>query len=564
LSASTGIRLALEFFLVAAVVTAICGWVTIALVRLEFQLQSNWEMRRMAGKIDAALEGTAAEVDASLGTIDSYLRGREPRMLETLLLEKEGSADAAGLLMAMAGLDSLEILNDAGEVISSGRWPERAGMPGQEDLLSLPEGEPHLCTLPDPREEKLGLMLTHSMTVGSRVLVFAGGEVLGAPFVERIAGDGAAFLVDVSGKLVAASTSAKDSGPDELEESGWFVEHYPLPDDAGTIHIAVHDAGIDQLVYTLRIAFLLIGLFVSVAAALSGLWIARRISRPVNELVRAFNDMAVGEADYTFPVSRRHELQELIVSVSRLHRALEQQRQRSIAAERVATWRDVARVVAHEVKNPLVPIRLTAENLLRARREAPEKFDDMFREGMETIKEEVEQLRRLVEEFSAFARMPQPDRRPEDLEKLLDAVVELYRSEPGLRIERRRAGNLPPLDLDADQISRALKNVMGNAIEAMREARGNGAGEMVLDVGTTVEGDTVVVELADSGPGFTGEAERRLFEPYFTTKSGGTGLGMALTYRIVVEHGGTIEAENRDGGGARVSIRLPAKLDHGV
>lgn len=563
-SSSTGARLALQFFLVAAAVTAICGWAAIAVVRLNLEDQLYYELQQMGWEVDAALEGTAAEVAASLGAIEEYLRGRDPRMLEALLLEREGSADAAGLLMALAGLDSLEIVNDAGEIISSGRWLERVGMTAPEELFSFPPGEPVLRMLPEPRDERLGVMLTRSMSVGSRVLRFTGGTELGVPFVERIAGGEAAILVDGSGKLVAASKHAIGLNPDELEESGWWAERYSLPDDAGTVHVAVHGRGVDHLVGTIRTFFLLIGFFVSIVAALAGLWIARRISRPVNELVRAFDDMAAGEADYSFPVSRRHELQELITSVSRLHRAVETQRQRSIAAERVATWRDVARVVAHEVKNPLVPIRLTAENLLRARREAPERFDAMFREGMETIMEEVEQLRRLVEEFSAFARMPQPVRRPEDLEKLLDSVVDLYGAEPGVRIERRRAAELPPVELDADQISRALKNVLGNAIEAMRAADGGASGVMPLEVSTSLEGDTVVVEFADSGPGLTGEAERRLFEPYFTTKSGGTGLGMALTYRIVVEHGGTITAENREGGGARVSIRLPAQPGHGV
>jgi nitrogen fixation/metabolism regulation signal transduction histidine kinase len=332
----------------------------------------------------------------------------------------------------------------------------------------------------------------------------------------------------------------------------------------GAIAVAVNRGRLDRLFGRMRNAFFLLGGGVSLTAAFAGLWIARRISRPVNELVRAFDDMAAGEADYTFPVARQHELQELIASVSRLHRALEAQRRRSIAAERVATWRDVARVVAHEVKNPLVPIRLTAENLLRARREAPARFDAMFHEGMKTIMEEVEQLRIMVEEFSSFARMPQPDRRPEDLERLLDSVVDLYESEPAVRIERRRAGDLPEIALDADQISRALKNVFGNAIEAMKQERSGRAEGMLLEVSTALEGEMVRVEVADNGPGFTGEAERRLFEPYYTTKSGGTGLGMALTYRIVVEHGGTIAAENRSGGGARVSIRLPVKSGHGV
>jgi two-component system NtrC family sensor kinase len=119
-----------------------------------------------------------------------------------------------------------------------------------------------------------------------------------------------------------------------------------------------------------------------------------------------------------------------------------------------------------------------------------------------------------------------------------------------MRIERHYAGNLPSIAADPDQLSRALKNVVVNAVEAMG---GNG----VLEVRTELEPKTVVVEVADDGPGLSAEAARRLFEPYFTTKQTGTGLGMAITYRILAEHGGDVVAETRPQGGTRVMMRLP-------
>jgi nitrogen fixation/metabolism regulation signal transduction histidine kinase len=229
-----------------------------------------------------------------------------------------------------------------------------------------------------------------------------------------------------------------------------------------------------------------------------------------------------------------------------------------MAAERVAAWREVARHVAHEVKNPLAPIRLTVENLLRARTQAPERFDGMFREGMTTILEEVQQLSRMVSEFAEFARLPLPVRRSVDLDELVDRVVELYASEPEVEIRKRVTPDLRPFELDPDQISRALKNVLGNAIEAAREGNESGADRTpVVEIRISLTGEMAEIEVEDNGPGLSAEAERRLFEPYFTTKSHGTGLGMALTYRIVVEHGGVIFAENRSGTGARVVVRLP-------
>jgi two-component system nitrogen regulation sensor histidine kinase NtrY len=177
----------------------------------------------------------------------------------------------------------------------------------------------------------------------------------------------------------------------------------------------------------------------------------------------------------------------------------------------------------------------------------------MFEGGMATILEEVERLSRLVSSFSEFARLPLPERRSTDLHGLIDEVLTLYGAEPGLVVERDFADGIPELSLDPDQISRALKNVVGNALESMREARG----EPRLTVSTELERDWVRVEVADRGGGFSAEALQSVFEPYFTTREQGTGLGMSMTYRIVAEHGGVIAVENRSGGGARVVLRLP-------
>ncbi|MCH7779717.1 MAG: HAMP domain-containing protein, partial [Acidobacteria bacterium] len=301
----------------------------------------------------------------------------------------------------------------------------------------------------------------------------------------------------------------------------------------------------------LRGAWLGLTLVAALAAALVGLVLGRRATRPVDQLVRAVDAIAAGKEDYDFPGIPKDEFDELVASFSRLQRSLEQQQRRSAAAERVAAWRDVARHVAHEVKNPLAPIRLTVQNLQRARQEHPEAFDRLFEEGTQTILEEVDQLSRLVGEFSEFARLPDPDPAQESLERLLDEVLELFAADPGLTIVRR-SGDVPSVHIDRDQISRVFKNIVGNAVDAMAAAR-----TRELYVETAIVDGYAEIRFADTGPGFASDAERRVFEPYFTTKSHGTGLGMAISFRIVAEHGGEIVAENRSEGGARVTVRLP-------
>jgi nitrogen fixation/metabolism regulation signal transduction histidine kinase len=275
------------------------------------------------------------------------------------------------------------------------------------------------------------------------------------------------------------------------------------------------------------------------------------VTRPLAGLVRAVDAITAGRADYTFPQAGSDEVGGLVASFSRMQRSLETQQEQLLAAERVAAWREVAQRVAHEVKNPLSPIRLTIENLIKARRQAPEMFDQIFEEGTQGILEEVDQLGRIVTEFSEFARLPSPSPAPTDLDRLIDAVLALYATEPGLSVVRRREASLPEARLDPDQFSRALKNLVGNAVEAMRP----GGGELTVRTGR--EGSTAFVEISDRGPGFREDAAGRVFEPYFTTKEKGTGLGLPIALRIVSDHGGSITTANRSEGGAQVTVRIP-------
>jgi signal transduction histidine kinase len=570
-------RLALQLFALVVLLGAACAWVSLALVERAFERQLSAELTRCAQRVEASLDAERRALADSLERLEAHLAVRERSLLERLLAGGPGAGDIAGRLLLPAGLDSLEVLDSAGVVISSAPRQERVGLPlGTVQGPEAAAGPARPVRLEEFGGGPWGLRLGRRLSVGTRELWLVGANVLDESFLESVAGSGAALLLDGDGgapvtspagrsldpqQVVDALAVAGGSGSDVIaagrDASRWLVRPVALPrgDDGRplTIAVAVELSRLDPVLARMRRAFLVVGSLGGLIAALAGVWIARRITRPVRELVHAFDAVSSGEADYTFPAPRQDELQELIASVSRLQRALEMQQRRSIAAERVATWRDVARHVAHEVKNPLAPIRLTVQNLIRARGQAPERFDPMFREGMRTILDEVEQLSRMVGEFSEFARLPLPTPRPQDLEQLVESVLELFASDPGITVERRYAAGLPLVPVDADQISRALKNIVGNAVEA------RAGSALRLEVTTFLEDDMVGVEVADDGPGFSEESARRVFEPYFTTRSGGTGLGMALTYRIIVEHGGVITAGNRPQGGATVSIRLPLR-----
>lgn len=573
-------RLAVELFVLAAMITGACAWTAIALVEVTFQRQLRAELSGLLGGAERAIEIRRTGVEDSFEHLWKYMSS-EPSLLERFLLEDAGVREEGRRLMHLYQLDFLDIHNDEGKILTSGHQPERIGLTS-EGVLEMPDDRAVLSWLRVAGDDQFVLVERRDLRIGPRALILVGGARLDQEFVDQVAANEAALLVESGeGDGMDATVSTKGAEMDRGELAGflrgagsrpamlkgtdgtrWIVDFLELGDDrkgSGWLVIGVDLAGIGELRRQLVEAFVLLGASVGLIAALAGVWIARRTARPVRDLVRAFDAIARGEADYSFSIRAQDEMQELVKSFSRLHRALEDQRRRSVATERVAAWREVARHVAHEVKNPLAPIRLTVENLLRARIQAPEKFDEMFREGMQTILDEVQQLSRMVSEFAEFARLPLPAHRPVVLDELIDRAVDLYASEPGVTIRKEIDPGLPRVELDADQVSRALKNVIGNAIEAAMSAEGRSGGEPLVRIRAGAAEGMAEIEIADSGPGLSEEAERRLFEPYFTTKEHGTGLGMALTYRIIIEHGGVIFAENRTEGGARVVIRLPLR-----
>jgi two-component system nitrogen regulation sensor histidine kinase NtrY len=234
-----------------------------------------------------------------------------------------------------------------------------------------------------------------------------------------------------------------------------------------------------------------------------------------------------------------------------------------IRTQRVAAWRDVARRLAHEIKNPLTPIQLSAERMRRQFSNAPAPARALVDECTATIVAEVESLKALVDEFAQFARMPAPRTVPTDLNLVLTEALALYTglfSE--IRIDRRLAASLPSVRVDVEQIRRVVINLVDNAVEALG---GSGAtarpGGEPPTIAVTTDLDpvngVVRVTVADNGPGIPPADREKLFMPYYSTKGRGSGLGLAIVRRIIAEHGGSIEAGDNAPSGTRFVIELP-------
>jgi nitrogen fixation/metabolism regulation signal transduction histidine kinase len=237
-------------------------------------------------------------------------------------------------------------------------------------------------------------------------------------------------------------------------------------------------------------------------------------------------------------------------------RQLADERERLVQAERVAAWRELARRLAHELKNPLFPLRITADNLRRSRSLPPEEFREVLDESLAAFSSGLANLNAVVGQFSDFARMPSPQFAQVSPNDIVGEALALFR--PQLEAPDRPAVTLAvdldpaavPIRADPDQLKRALQNLLLNAIDAMPSG---GA----LTVRTTSIDGGVRIDVGDTGKGLTEDKRKRLFTPYYTTKQHGTGLGLAIVQSVVADHAGKIWVESRPASGTTVHIEMP-------
>jgi nitrogen fixation/metabolism regulation signal transduction histidine kinase len=290
--------------------------------------------------------------------------------------------------------------------------------------------------------------------------------------------------------------------------------------------------------------------------------IARRISHPIQELAVATERIARGDLEHRVDVRARDEIQSLVTAFNDMTQDLQEYKENLIRAERIAAWRDVARRIAHEIKNPLTPIEIAIYRI-KKRLDFDREGGEVVDESLDAILGQVARLKTMAEEFSSFAKMPEPKLETLDLNEAVNSVLTLYSSSSEeVEIVTDFAGDLPPAVADPKQITGVVTNLVKNAVEAMKgtgklsirtslvaPGAGGAGGGAGRPGASGPRGDAFVrVEIADTGPGIPEDIREKVFDPYFTTKAKGTGLGLALAYRIVEDHGGRIGFETGPGG----------------
>jgi nitrogen fixation/metabolism regulation signal transduction histidine kinase len=314
-----------------------------------------------------------------------------------------------------------------------------------------------------------------------------------------------------------------------------------------------------ELKRRIRALALLVGGGSIILAILLSSWAAARMTRPIVQLAGAAQEVAAGHWDTRVEVSGGDEVAQLAESFNRMTTELLAQKQRLVQTERVAAWRELARRLAHELKNPLFPLQLTVENLIRARAQSPEQFDEVFHESSSTLLAEISNLKAIIGRFSEFSKMPHPQLQAVRMNEILLGVAKLYQAQlqaPGhapIACKLELDTNLGTIAADPDLLHRALSNLVLNAMDAMP----NGG---TLTLRTRRDDGRVIIEVADSGCGLTREECERIFTPYYTSKRHGTGLGLAIVQSVVSDHGGRISVQSETGQGTTFVIELPENL----
>ncbi|MBI4209394.1 MAG: HAMP domain-containing protein [Deltaproteobacteria bacterium] len=281
---------------------------------------------------------------------------------------------------------------------------------------------------------------------------------------------------------------------------------------------------------------LLVTLAVLFASIWFGIYVARGMTRPLQQLAEGTRKIAAGDWDVSLESASNDEMGTLVKSFNRMVGELKEKRDELMQTQKIAAWQEVARHVAHEIKNPLTPIQLSAQRL-RRRYLGQFREDAIFDNCTETIIQQVDELKRLVDQFAQFARLPKPILMEADLNEIIREIVPIYQEgHKEIQFDLQLSADLPLLQLDREQIHRVLINLLENAVAAME-----GAGKIAL--GTSFSLDSVRLEVRDTGAGIDPIHRDRIFEPYFSTKVSGTGLGLAIVHRIVQDHKAKIRVE---------------------
>jgi signal transduction histidine kinase len=490
-------------------------------------------------------------------------------------------------------LNFLDVVQPDLTILSSAHWPARFGYKNDWGIATedwqaadtrpddVRTGDAFFARIPQPDGSFVTALVALRPTPDKKALV-AGGRQVNSEFLKSLGqapGMGALLwlppgeVVDAQGgnpditKLAGLVNDARGTGAQATGTVQWTPARssaeaflaFPLQ-RAGRLEGVLLAGTSLAAQFALENQILWIGVIVSasgiVIGILLGWWTTERVTRPVIRLATGARAVAGGDWSARVEVLSNDEIGELAAAFNRMTEQLAEQRDRAIQAERVAAWRELARRLAHELKNPLFPLQITIENLRKARKLSAAEFEEVFQESTTTLLAEVGNLKTIIGRFSDFAKMPPPCFEAVDLNTVVHDVMKLYDAQfkaegrPKVAPELNLAEGELKIQADGEQLRRAIGNLVLNAIDAMPSGG-------TLRISSSSQDGHVLLSISDTGQGLTEEECARLFTPYYTTKQHGTGLGLAIVQSVVSDHGGKISVTSAPGSGATFVIELP-------
>jgi signal transduction histidine kinase len=586
-------KLMAVFALTVIVSVGLVAWIVSASTRSAFERADG---ERTAASVAQFQREFARRTDEVTQRVQGIAEGSDTLRMAVSL--GRPSADYSAYVNEAAGLatahqlDFLELTTADGTIVSSAQWPARFGY--KETWVTEPvdwgQQAAFLKREELPEGEALAMMAVRVVRAGEKTLFIIGGLRLDKMFLASLVlpagtrallyqgsgeGKGAPSFVDATGPIPQAEKLAPlvTVHPGANGEASTTITWTDDPRSAETFHVIPLTGRNKEILGMFLVGssrraqveledhIRWISIIVGAAGILLGVilsgWTAGRVTRPVRQLADASRQVADGNWDVHVEVKSADELGQLARAFNQMTQQLMEQRGRLVQAERVAAWRELARRLAHELKNPLFPLQITVENLLRSREGNPAQFDEVFRESTSTLLAELSNLRMIVGRFSDFAKMPAPQLRPVDMNEIVRGALKLFDAQvkapgkPPITVDVDLAQGMDTIQADPDLLHRAVGNLILNALDAMPTG-----GTLALRTQATESG--VRLQVSDSGKGLTKEECERLFTPYYTTKQHGTGLGLAIVQSVVSDHGGKISVKSEPDRGTMFTIDLLA------
>ncbi len=466
--------------------------------------------------------------------------------------------ERAGSVMRRLQLDVLFIADGNGQILESPHETDARDQTKPDLIERARTLRSHPSFVREPIMGAGGTMRTMLVAEGAdisregpRTIVVVAGEAVDAAWLAAMRSPGIIDNVRVvdpkGGELVALDKKWTEHDPIRVPMTA--ADDQPV----ATLEVEVSRQDLDAVLRQVTVWSAGIAGAAVLVTTLLALLLARRMTRDLDRLVAASEAAADGDLEHRVEVDSRDEIGALASSFNTMMEELQGSKAKLVTAERIAAWQEMARNLAHEIKNPLTPIQMAVETLRKAYDKKHPSFDATFDESTATVLEETARLKRIVTEFSEFARLPKAQTGPNDLNAIVSNALTLYASTG--QVTTDLDPKLAPVMCDRDQMQQVLINLLENARDALSAREG---GRIVIS--TRGDGpNRVHLIVEDNGPGFPAEVRERLFTPYVTTKQrkGGSGLGLAIIHRIISDHGGTIEVGDAAGGGARIDIVLP-------